>query len=61
MASGGGVAWARVATALSHTNAKVVAIIIAWVVPHVLVGLVDVCNEDIIDAIGVEVAHGGAV
>jgi hypothetical protein len=37
----------------------VVAVVIAWVVPHVLVGVI-VRNEDIIDAIAVEVAHGGA-
>jgi len=54
------VARAWVATTLSSTVAKIVAVVIARIVPHVLVGLVGIRNEDIIDAIGVEVAHSGA-
>ena len=55
------MAWAWIAPELSRSFAKVVAVVIARVVPRVLVGLADIRNEDIIDAIGVEVAHGGAV
>jgi hypothetical protein len=40
----------------------VVAVVNARVEPHVLVGLAKagIRNEDIIDAIAIEVAHGGA-
>jgi hypothetical protein len=55
------VARAWVATTLSSTVAKIVAVVIARIVPHVLVGFAEIRNEDIINAIAVEVAHGGAV
>jgi hypothetical protein len=55
-----GVAWACVAPTFSGSGAIVVAVVIARVIPHVLVG-VGIRNEDLIDAITVEVAHDGAV
>jgi len=61
VASVRGVAWARVATSLSCDIAKIVAIVIARIVPHVLVGLAGIRNEDLVDAIAVEVACRDAV
>ena len=56
-----GVAWAWVAAKLySRRGVVVVAVVIARVVPRVLVGFVGIRNEDIIDAIAVEVALDGA-